>query len=271
LLLMQSSGGLCERERFRGAASVLSGPAGGAQALAAVARAAGVRHAVGFDMGGTSTDVTRVQDGALSRVYESQIGGAQVAAPMVAVHTVAAGGGSVCRFDGERLRVGPESVGAVPGPLCYGRTGPGELSLTDVNLALGRLIPDRFPLPLSLAEPLAALEALAQTLARAGHAYSAFDVAEGFFRIANANMAEAIREVTVARGFDLREHALVVFGGAGGQHACALARELGVREVSSPGGRAVGLGHRHLAAVLGRSRRRWWLRAHGRSAALAGD
>jgi 5-oxoprolinase (ATP-hydrolysing) len=231
LLLMQSSGGLCQRERFRGAASVLSGPAGGAEALSAVARAAGLRHAVGFDMGGTSTDVTRVEDGALSRVYESQVGGQHIAAPMVAVHTVAAGGGSVCRFDGERLRVGPESVGALPGPLCYGRPGPGELSLTDVNLALGRVIPDRFPLPLSLAPPLSALERLRLDVAGAGHDYSALDVAEGLFRIANANMAEAIREVTVARGFDLREHALVVFGGAGGQHACALARELGVHQV----------------------------------------
>ena len=231
LLLMQSSGGLCERERFRGAASVLSGPAGGAEALAAVARAASVRLAVGFDMGGTSTDVTRVEDGMLSRVYESEVGGTHIASPMIAVHTVAAGGGSICRFDGERLRVGPDSVGAVPGPLCVGRPGSRELSLTDVNLALGRLLPDRFPLPLSLSAPLAALETLAQTLARSGHAYTPLDVAEGFFRIANANMAEAIREVTVARGFDLREHALVVFGGAGGQHACALARELGVLEV----------------------------------------
>lgn len=231
LLLMQSSGGLCQRERFRGAASVLSGPAGGAEALAAVARAAGLRHAVGFDMGGTSTDVTRVEHGELSRVYESQVGGTHIAAPIVAVHTVAAGGGSVCRFDGERLRVGPESVGAVPGPLCYGRPGPGDLSLTDVNLALGRLIADRFPLPLSPEPPLAALEKLRLEVAGAGHDYGALDVAEGLFRIANANMAEAIREVTVARGFDLREHALVVFGGAGGQHACALARELGVQQV----------------------------------------
>ncbi|HEX2874227.1 MAG TPA: hydantoinase B/oxoprolinase family protein [Polyangiaceae bacterium] len=231
LLLMQSSGGLCQRERFRGAASVLSGPAGGAEALAAVARAAGLRHAVGFDMGGTSTDVTRVEHGELSRVYESQVGGTHIAAPIVAVHTVAAGGGSVCRFDGERLRVGPESVGAVPGPLCYGRPGPGELSLTDVNLALGRVIADRFPLPLSLEPALAALEKLRLEVASAGHDYGALDVAEGLFRIANANMAEAIREVTVARGFDLREHALVVFGGAGGQHACALARELGVQQV----------------------------------------
>jgi 5-oxoprolinase (ATP-hydrolysing) len=231
LLLMQSSGGLCQPERFRGAASVLSGPAGGAEALAAVARAAGLQHAVGFDMGGTSTDVTRVEHGALTRVYESQVGGTHIAAPIVAVHTVAAGGGSVCRFDGERLRVGPESVGAVPGPLCYGRPGPGELSLTDVNLALGRLIPDRFPLPLLLKPPLAALDELRLEVAGAGHDYSALDVAEGLFRIANANMVEAIREVTVARGFDLREHALVVFGGAGGQHACALARELGVQQV----------------------------------------
>ena len=266
LLLMQSSGGLCQRERFRGAASVLSGPAGGAEALAAVARTAGVLHAVGFDMGGTSTDVTRVEGGVLSRVYESEVGGAHVAAPMVAVHTVAAGGGSVCRFDGERLRVGPESVGAVPGPLCYGRPGSAQLALADVNLALGRLISDRFPLSLALGPALDALEALSQTLTTTGHPYAALDVAEGFFRVANANMAEAIREVTVARGFDLREHALVVFGGAGGQHACALARELGVREV---------LFH-PLAGVLsawgiGISRLRWEDRADAGGRALGDD
>jgi 5-oxoprolinase (ATP-hydrolysing) len=266
LLLMQSSGGLCERDRFRGAASVLSGPAGGAEALAAVARAASVPHAVGFDMGGTSTDVTRVDGGVLSRVYESDVAGVRVAAPMVAVHTVAAGGGSVCRFDGERLRVGPESVGAAPGPLCYGQPGSEQLAVTDVNLALGRLIPDRFPLPLSLAPALSALAALSQVLTAGGHRYSALDVAEGFFRIANANMAEAIREVTVARGFDLREHALVVFGGAGGQHACALARELGVREV---------LFH-PLAGVLsawgiGISRLRWEDRADASGRTLSDD
>jgi 5-oxoprolinase (ATP-hydrolysing) len=123
LLLMQSSGGLCDAERFRGAASVLSGPAGGAEALAAAAELAGARAAVGFDMGGTSTDVTRVEDGRLSRVYESEVAGTRVSSPMVAVHTVAAGGGSICRFDGERLRVGPESVAATPGPLCYGQSG----------------------------------------------------------------------------------------------------------------------------------------------------
>jgi 5-oxoprolinase (ATP-hydrolysing) len=266
LLLMQSSGGLCERDRFRGAASVLSGPAGGAAALVAVARAAGVPHAVGFDMGGTSTDVTRVNGGVLSRVYENEVAGVRVARPMVAVHTVAAGGGSVCRLDGERLRVGPESVGAAPGPLCYGQQGTGQLALTDVNLALGRLIPDRFPLPLSVGSALSALALLSQELAASGHRYSALDVAEGFFRIANANMAEAIREVTVARGFDLREHALVVFGGAGGQHACALARELGVREV---------LFH-PLAGVLsawgiGISRLRWEDRADAGGRALNDD
>ena len=231
LLLMQSSGGLCERERFRGVASVLSGPAGGAEALAAVARLAGLSYAVGLDMGGTSTDVTRVADGVVARLHETEVAGARIAAPMVAVHTVAAGGGSVCQLDGERLRVGPLSVGSNPGPLCYSRPGASQLSLSDVNLVLGRLLPDRFPLPLSADAPRAALEAISAELGRQGHPYTALDVAEGFFEIANANMVEAIREVTVGRGFDVREHALVVFGGAGGQHACALARELDVREV----------------------------------------
>jgi 5-oxoprolinase (ATP-hydrolysing) len=233
LLLMQSSGGLCDAARFRGAASVLSGPAGGAEGFAQAVREAGiVSHAVGFDMGGTSTDVSLVQRGStLARQDESQVAGVRIVAPMVAVHTVAAGGGSICRFDGERLRVGPESVGAEPGPLCYGRPQAHELSITDVNLVLGRLIADRFPLPLSDATSLARLETLAAELKQRGHAYTPLDVAEGFFRIANANMAQAIRDVTIARGFDLREQALVAFGGAAGQHACALARELQVREV----------------------------------------
>jgi 5-oxoprolinase (ATP-hydrolysing) len=230
LLLMQSNGGLCEALRFRGTASVLSGPAGGALALGAIAKHAGVDRAIGFDMGGTSTDVSRF-DGKVPRVFEADVAGTRIAAPMVAVHTVAAGGGSICRFDGERLRVGPDSVGAVPGPLCYGRDGATELAVSDANLLLGRLIPDRFPLPLSPEAPRARFSELALALAQSGHPYSAEDVAEGFFRVANANMAQAIREVTVARGFDLREHALVVFGGAGGQHACALAHELGVSEL----------------------------------------
>lgn len=233
LLLMQSSGGLCDAERFRGTASVLSGPAGGAEGMAAAVRVANLRsHAVGFDMGGTSTDISHVTDGFfLGRTFESEVAGIRIAAPMVAVHTVAAGGGSICRFDGERLRVGPDSVGADPGPLCYGHPGADDLSLSDVNLALGRLIPDRFPLPLEVEKPLTKLTSLADELTRHGYPYSALAVAEGFFRIASASMAQAIREVTVGRGFDLREHALVVFGGAGGQHACALARELEVREV----------------------------------------
>jgi 5-oxoprolinase (ATP-hydrolysing) len=230
LLLMQSDGGLCDAARFRGTASVLSGPAGGAVALGAIAHGAGVALALGFDMGGTSTDVSRF-DGGVERVFEAEVAGTRITAPMVAVHTVAAGGGSVCRLEGERLRVGPESVGADPGPLCYGREGAAELAVSDINLVLGRLIPDRFPLPLDPRRALERLTELAAALTRAGHVYSAHDVAEGFFRIANANMAEAVREVTVARGFDLREHALVVFGGAGGQHACALARELGVPEL----------------------------------------
>jgi 5-oxoprolinase (ATP-hydrolysing) len=230
LLLMQSSGGLCDAARFRGTASVLSGPAGGAVALGRVAAQARAPLCVGFDMGGTSTDVTRF-DGQLMRVLESDVAGTRIAAPMIEVHTVAAGGGSVCRFEGGRLRVGPESVGADPGPLCYGRSHARELAISDVNLLLGRLIPDRFPLPLDEHRPRARLHELQRELAAAGHAYSADEVAEGFFRVANASMAQAIREVTTARGHDLRQYSLLVFGGAGGQHACALARELGVREV----------------------------------------
>jgi len=233
LLLMQSSGGLCDAERFRGAASVLSGPAGGAQGLAGAVQGSGMRcHAVGFDMGGTSTDVALLEHGRfVAQRDESTVAGIRILSPMVAVHTIAAGGGSICRFDGERLRVGPESVGASPGPLCYGNSGARDLSLTDVDLVLGRLVADRFPLPVSPAPVLDALENLATELNGRGHQYSALDVAEGFFRVANANMAQAIREATVTRGFDLRELALVAFGGAAGQHACALARTLRVREV----------------------------------------
>ena len=223
LRLMQSNGGLTAAKRFRGKDAILSGPAGGVVACAALARRLGLAEVIGFDMGGTSTDVSRWA-GELPLRYENRVAGVRLRAPMLEVHTVAAGGGSLCRFDGERLSVGPHSAGAVPGPLCYGAEAAQELALTDVNLALGRLVADRFPLPLSRARVDAALEALAEQLGR-----PPLEVAEGFFEIAVENMAAAIAQVTTARGHDPRTHAMVVFGGAGGQHACAVARRLGVR------------------------------------------
>ncbi|HKC51418.1 MAG TPA: hydantoinase B/oxoprolinase family protein, partial [Myxococcota bacterium] len=236
LRIMQSSGGLTSADHFRGPHAILSGPAGGVVACAHVAAELGAERAIGFDMGGTSTDVCRVDagpDGAFEfeRVYETETAGVRIFAPMLAVHTVAAGGGSLCRFDGYRFRVGPESAGARPGPLCYGDPAARELTVTDVNLALGRLVGDRFPFPLQLERVLGELHRTASRLRDAGVARSPEQIASGFLEIANANMAEAIRQVSVARGYDVREYALVVFGGAGGQHACALARRLGIRRV----------------------------------------
>lgn len=229
LRIMQSSGGLTGAERFRGRNAVLSGPAGGVVAAAHVARAAGLGHAIGFDMGGTSTDVSCF-DGDFERSYENEVAGVRLRAPMMAIHTVAAGGGSICRYRGFRLEVGPESAGAVPGPLCYGHPDARELALTDINLVLGRVVDDRFPFPLVRERVAEALTALCERLqAGEGQAYTPGELAAGFFAIASASMAEAIRQVSVAKGRDVRDYALVVFGGAGGQHACQIARQLGMR------------------------------------------
>jgi 5-oxoprolinase (ATP-hydrolysing) len=241
LRIMQSSGGLTDAERFRGPHAILSGPAGGVVGYARIADRAGYQRTIGFDMGGTSTDVSRY-DGELDRVYETELAGVRIRAPMMSIHTVAAGGGSVCRFDGYRMTVGPESAGAVPGPLCYGHPDACEPAITDVNLVLGRLQPDRFPFPLDAARARAGLEALSARIDAADraalgsestppNARSVEQVAQGFFEIVTHNMAEAIRQVSVARGYDVRDYALFVFGGAGGQHACALARALGIRTV----------------------------------------
>lgn len=228
--LMQSSGGLTDVARFRGINAIVSGPAGGLVGCARAARQAGVREAIGFDMGGTSTDVSRF-DGRFRRVYETTVAGVRVRAPMLDIHTVAAGGGSLCRFDGYRFTVGPESAGANPGPLCYGNPKASELTVTDVNLVLGRIAQDRFPFSLDGRRARAALSGIAERLSVSGNKKTPGEVAEGFFRVANHNMAEAIREISVARGYDVRTHALVVFGGAGGQHACAVARLLGISTI----------------------------------------
>ena len=228
LQIMQSSGDLTPARRFRGRDAVLSGPAGGVVACAAIAGALGLRQVIGFDMGGTSTDVTRWA-GAYERRQEVEVAGMRVRTPMLAIHTVAAGGGSICRALGGRLTVGPESAGADPGPLCYGRPAARELTITDVNLALGRLAGARFPFTLAGARVEAALSQLVAQLAATGVAIGPMQVAEGLRRVADEHMAAAIREVSLRRGHDVREHALIVFGGAGGQHACAVARLLGVR------------------------------------------
>ncbi len=232
LRLMTSAGGLVDADRFVGKDSILSGPAGGVIGFSRVAERAGFARSIGFDMGGTSTDVSRF-DGRYELEFETKKAGVRVVAPMLSIETVAAGGGSICAFDGVKLVVGPDSAGANPGPACYGRGGP--LTVTDVNLFLGRIVPGRFPFPLDRSSVEAHLDRLCDETARApgGTRYTPVELAEGFIKIANANMVRAIRKISVARGYDPRDYVLVTFGGAGGQHACALARELGMSQVLS--------------------------------------
>lgn len=227
--MMNSAGGLVSPERFTGKESVLSGPAGGAVGVARVAEAAGFSKAIGFDMGGTSTDVCRY-NGRLEMQYEQEKAGVRMVTPMLAVETVAAGGGSICRFDGVKLVVGPESAGADPGPACYGRGGP--LTVTDLNFFLGRLSSEHFPFVLdSGAVKRRIAELQVEIAAGAGQRLTAEEIANGCLRIANANMARAIRSVTLAKGCDPRDYVLVAFGGAAGQHACDVADDLGMTRI----------------------------------------
>ncbi|MEM7136878.1 MAG: hydantoinase B/oxoprolinase family protein [Myxococcota bacterium] len=228
LRMMQSNGGLIDAAHFSGRNAVLSGPAAGVVAAAAVSDQLGFPEVIGFDMGGTSTDVSRY-GGSIARVFETKIAGVRVRAPMIEIHTVAAGGGSICRLEGRRMVVGPESAGAEPGPLCYGRPDAEHLTLSDVSLFLGRIASDRFPFRLETERTSRALAAVAETLQHLGTSKSPAEVAQGFLRIAVENMASAIQRVSVGRGHDVRTHAMVVFGGAGGQYACAIARRLGIR------------------------------------------
>lgn len=237
LYFMQSNGGLAESAAFRGRDAVLSGPAGGVVGMAAAARRAGFTHALGFDMGGTSTDVSHYA-GAFERTNETLVAGVRFAAPMLSIHTVAAGGGSICFFDGMRLRVGPHSAGADPGPACYRRGGP--LTVTDCNVLLGRVRPEFFPaifgpdgdLPLDRKAVETQFAALcAEVEAKTGQKLTPEQAAEGFLRIANESMAEAIKKISIQRGYDPTHYALVAFGGAGGQHACAVADAVGVETV----------------------------------------
>lgn len=232
LRLMQSGGGLCDPERLRGHNAILSGPAGGVVACARLAQRAGFARAIGFDMGGTSTDVSRHAGGEWGKTYEAVAAGMRVRAPSLDVHTVAAGGGSLCRLVAGRLTVGPESAGSDPGPLCYGRApADSDLTVTDVNLFLGRLAEDYFPFPLRREPVVRKLEGLRGALRAEGKETAAEGLALGFLAIVDRQMAQAIKDISLARGHDPAAHALVVFGGAGGQHACAVARLLGIRAV----------------------------------------
>jgi 5-oxoprolinase (ATP-hydrolysing) len=231
LYFMQSSGGLSDAHAFQGKDAILSGPAGGIVGMARTAQIAGMDKVIGFDMGGTSTDVSHFA-GEFEREFETQVAGVRMRAPMMSIHTVAAGGGSLLKFDGERFRVGPQSAGANPGPASYRRGGP--LAVTDANLMVGKVQPLYFPKVFgpNADEPLskaAVEEKFALLAAQTGR--SAEMVAEGFINIAVQQMANAIKKISVARGYDVTRYTLQCFGGAGGQHACLVADALGMTRV----------------------------------------
>ena len=233
LMFMQSNGGLIAADAFRGKDSLLSGPAGGVIGAVRTAAMAGFDRIIGFDMGGTSTDVCHY-DGELERSFDTTVAGLSLQAPMMRIHTVAAGGGSILSFDGQRQRVGPQSAGAVPGPACYRRGGP--LTVTDANVMLGKIQPQFFPglfgedgrqsLDRTVVE-----RQFADLAAAIGDGRPALAVADGFLTIAVENMANAIKRVSVERGYDVTDYVLVCFGGAGGQHACLVADALGMNRV----------------------------------------
>lgn len=234
LLVMTSSGGLVPRIHYRGKNSVLSGPAGGVVSLKAISEATGIRPLIGLDMGGTSTDVSRI-DGELELEFETIKAGVRMMIPSLKIHTVAAGGGSICWFDGVQLRVGPQSAGSDPGPACYGRGGP--LTITDLNLILGRIDPRAFPFPLDEQAANAALNHVLrefQAASAENQSATAHQLATGFRRIANETMANAVRSISISQGADPRQHALVSFGGAAGQHICEIAALLGIETIVDP-------------------------------------
>ncbi|WP_092613550.1 hydantoinase B/oxoprolinase family protein [Raineyella antarctica] len=245
LMFMQSNGGLAEARHFRGKDAILSGPAGGIVGMVRMSALAGFDHVIGFDMGGTSTDVSHyaTTDGAgdYERVFTTQVAGVRLRAPMLDIQTVAAGGGSILHFDGTRYRVGPDSAGADPGPACY--RGGGPLTVTDANVMLGRIQPAHFPAVFGPAgdQPLDAgivrdrfTDLAAAIRTATGDDRSPEQVAEGFLRIAVANMANAVKKISVQKGHDVTRYVLTTFGGAGGQHACAVADALGIRTVLVP-------------------------------------
>ena len=233
ILFMASSGGLKSAQTFRGRDAILSGPAGGVVGMAETGKQAGFARVIGFDMGGTSTDVAHFA-GAYERAFETQIAGVRIAVPMLRVHTVAAGGGSIIAYDGARFRVGPESAGANPGPKCYRRGGP--LTVTDANVMVGKLDAAYFPQIFGRAhdEPLdaaAVRSAFAELARQVGDGRGAEEVADGAIRIAVENMANAVKKISVERGYDVTEYALNCFGSAGGQHACLIADSLGMETI----------------------------------------
>ncbi len=233
LMFMMSSGGLTAAELFRGKDAILSGPAAGVVGMAETGHSAGFTRLIGFDMGGTSTDVSHYA-GEYERAFETEVAGVRMRAPMMLIHTVAAGGGSILHFDGARFRVGPDSAGANPGPKCYRRGGP--LAVTDANVMVGKLIPDFFPKIFGPAQnqPLdadAVRDAFAKLAKEIADGRSAEQVADGFIKIAVENMANAIKKISVQRGYDVTRYALNCFGGAGGQHACLVADALGMESV----------------------------------------
>jgi 5-oxoprolinase (ATP-hydrolysing) len=233
LMFMMSSGGLTAAELFRGKDAILSGPAAGVVGMAETGRAAGFSRLIGFDMGGTSTDVSHFA-GEYERAFETEVAGVRMRAPMMLIHTVAAGGGSILHYDAARFRVGPDSAGANPGPKCYRRGGP--LAVTDANVMVEKLIPEFFPrifgpqqnLPLDAEAVRNAFATLAKQI---GDGRGAEQVADGFIKIAVENMANAIKKISVQRGYDVTRYALNCFGGAGGQHACLVADALGMTNV----------------------------------------
>src|SRR5499427_955704 len=233
LMFMMSSGGLTAAQLFQGKDAILSGPAAGVVGMAETGHEAGFSHLIGFDMGGTSTDVSHF-DGEYERAFETEVAGVRMRAPMMLIHTVAAGGGSILHFDGARFRVGPDSAGANPGPKCYRRGGP--LALSDANVMVGKLMADFFPkifgpqqnLPLDTEGVRTAFAELAREI---GDGRSGEDVADGFIKIAVENMANAIKKISVQRGYDVTGYTLNCFGGAGGQHACLVADALGMTKV----------------------------------------
>ncbi|MFI0901082.1 hydantoinase B/oxoprolinase family protein [Streptomyces sp. NPDC020983] len=240
LMFMQSNGGLAEAGHFRGKDAVLSGPAGGIVGMARTSGRAGFTRVIGFDMGGTSTDVSHYA-GAYERVQTAEVAGVRLRAPMLDIHTVAAGGGSVLHFDSGRYRVGPDSAGAVPGPVCYRLGGP--LTVTDANVMLGRVQPGHFPrvfgpdgdLPLDADAVRRRFTELTRRIRReTGDDRTPEQVAEGYLRVAVTNIANAVKRISVQKGRDVTEYVLTTFGGAGGQHACAVADALGIRTVLVP-------------------------------------
>ncbi len=258
LHVMTSAGGLTRSDTCLACETLLSGPAGGVNGAAAAGSASGFTRLIGFDMGGTSTDVARY-DGDFEYQFEHAVGDATLLTPALAIETVAAGGGSICAFRKGELRVGPRSAGAAPGPACYGAGGP--LTITDVNLLLGRIDADRFEVPLDIAASRRAIERLRESAREfTGDAPPPEQILDGLLHIANQRMAAAIAQISIHKGFDPAEYALVAFGGAGGQHACAVAEALGMRTVVLPRDAsllsAIGLGH----AVMERMAHRQVLR-----------